>query len=69
MQESGNLALLFWKENTEVHQFRGVRVEYHGSKYIIQPRIRQLSLKVDVGCECMSLALPLSHLEHLLSIE
>lgn len=35
----------------------------------MQPKIRQLSLGVHVGFECMSLALPLSHLKHLLPIE
>lgn len=50
-------------------QGRVQRVEWHRGKYFIQPRIRQLSLEVDVGFECMSLALPLSPLKHLLSIE
>jgi len=43
-------------------------VEWHSGKYFIEPRIRQLSLAVDVRFECMSLALPLSHLKNLLSI-
>lgn len=46
MQDESGLVLLFAKENAEVlqGQERLQRLEWHGSSYSTEPRIRHLSL-------------------------
>lgn len=62
LQDRSGLALLFLKENAELLQDRREFTKWNGGKYFIYLRMKQLSLGVVVGFECMSLTLPLSHL-------